>query len=137
MHLEYERCLIAPPVFSYEAIRLYHRELDDVGLCPLHRRVDSHALRLRAKSRNRRFEAREIAAAAEERLGVSEARGLGFGVFNISCEPGEILEVLREECRRLLARDRSSQSRTQGIDPHTIEDAEVDDLGAAPHLVIH
>jgi len=95
-------------------------------------RIDRHALGLRAHVRQGRLHLGELAAAAEERLGVAVRAREATRALEIFGERLECREIFFEILMRLGGR--RAELSAERVHPHTVEDAEIDHLRAPSHL---
>ena len=112
-----------------------HRHLDQVGRRALQGRVLRGPLGEGAHVEVLVADLRDVAAAAEQRLDVALLAGESDLAVEKGAHAGEALEVLRDEVLRLLLRD--AELAREGERALAVDGAEVDRLGAGPHLAGH
>src|SRR2546428_3062808 len=109
-----------------------HGDLDHVRCRPLQRRVGRRALPERPDVEVPILEFGDIARPAEQGLDIPPLPRLGHRPIEPRPHPREACEVLPDELLRLVLRD--PELARQGEGPLSVDGAEVDGLGAGPHL---
>src|SRR3989344_822520 len=101
--------------------------------CRLQGRIYRHPLRLCADERKRGADAGEIPAATEIRRGIAKAHRGRFAFLKIIRKTRKRFKIAVIKLLRLLAA--RTQTFAERIDPHTVDNPEVNDFGATPHFV--
>ena len=111
------------------AIDADHGELDDVGGGALDGHIDGDALGGVAGGEVAGGDFGDVAAAAEEGLGVAALTRLGHGALHIGFDGRVVAKVGVDKLLGLLARDAQTGGQAEGGD--AVDDAEVDHLAVA------
>src|SRR3954470_1297482 len=117
-------------LLTQAALNAEHGDLDDVGGTALDRRVESHPLRHLAPLAVVAGEVRQVATAAEDRLGVPVHAGLVDDTREVVAHPAETVEVGvhllaclvggdAELLRKAVRRQAIGQAVGHGLDPAT------------------
>ena len=133
MHLQYHLALELPLLHLLE--HLHHRNLDEVGGGALDGRVDGVALRRLAQQSVLRVDVADIAAATQQCLYIEVFAGELQRVVQILRDFRETAVVIGDELAGVGLRNLQAVGQPEGGD--AVQDAEVDRLGGAPHILGH
>ncbi len=135
MHLKNQMYIFFMPFRFNVLINLFHGNLDDIGLSTLHWSIHSHPFGLRAYVRQGRIKSSEISSSAKKGLGISFSSGFNFNFVQIRSQTSEGLKIFIIEIFGLLAVN--SEIGFKSINPHTIENAEINGLSPGAHTFIN
>ena len=133
MHLQ-QHLALELPLFHFGA-ETVHGDLDDVGGCALHRRVDGHALSCLPNANVGRLEFGHITAASQQGLDVAKLSPLLQRFVHVAADLRVARPVQLDELGGLGLRQ--SRIACQAVAAHPVEHTKVDGLGQAPGVGVH
>ena len=137
MHLQHHVHIRKELFFCEMLVDTHHGNADNVCRCPLHRRIDCHSLCLCTDEWSARIHAREVASAPKVRFCVPIRTRVCFCLFEVLGKPCECVEVCIKELLCLSTTRPLAQIGTERIDPHAIENTEINHLCLPAHVRSH
>src|SRR5690606_22230646 len=127
MHLQQQPAL---QTFTKDVIMYaHHRELDDVGRCSLHGRVDRYEFRRRTHRLVAAVDVRQVSPALHHGLYIAMRSSEAYLCFHVPPHPGELLEISIDD--ELCFRSRYAQCLAEAESALAVCDAEIHGLGPA------
>ena len=111
-----------------------HRALDDVGACPLNRRVDRGAFAALPFGLIGRFDAREVHFSPEQSLRKSGFADMLERFGDVAVDAGKALEIAIDQRLCFVGRRAHAARQTPARD--AVEDREIDRLGAPARVAV-